>query len=219
MLAEREDLGFGLVGALRHDLHLGHAFGEPKRGLEGVGETPLDAIAADEAIDDDLDRVLLVPRQLGSVTDHVGELDYLAVDACSHVPLTGQVGEQRLVLPLAAAHHRREHLEARAVGKLQHPVDDLLRCLALDPRAVVRAVRHPDPRVQQPQVVVDLGDRAHGRPRVARRGLLVDRDRRRQPLDEVDVGLVHLPEELARVRRERLDVAALALGVDRVERQ
>jgi hypothetical protein len=48
-------------------------------------------------------------------------------------------------------------------------------------------------------------------------GLLVDRDRRRQALDEVDVGLVHLPEELAGVGRQRLDVAPLALGEDRVE--
>jgi hypothetical protein len=42
---------------------------------------------------------------------------------------------------------------------------------------------------------------------------------RRQPLDEVDVGLVHLAEELAGVRRQRLDVPPLALGEDRVERQ
>ena len=41
----------------------------------------------------------------------------------------------------------------------------------------------------------------------------------RQALDEVDVRLVHLAEELPGVRRERLDVPALALGEDRVERQ
>ena len=41
----------------------------------------------------------------------------------------------------------------------------------------------------------------------------------REALDEVDVGLVHLAEELAGVRRQRLDVAALALGEDRVERE
>src|SRR5205085_2822383 len=52
-----------------------------------------------------------------------------------------------------------------------------------------------------------------------RGGLLVDRDCRRQALDEVDVRLVHLAEELARVRRERLDVPPLALGEDRVEGQ
>ena len=44
-------------------------------------------------------------------------------------------------------------------------------------------------------------------------------DRRAQPLDEVDVGSVDLTEELARVGAERLDVAALALGEDRVERE
>ena len=72
---------------------------------------------------------------------------------------------------------------------------------------------------EQAQVVVDLGDRADRRPRVAVGRLLVDRDRGRQALDEVDVGLVHLAEELPRVRRERLDVATLALGEDRVERE
>ena len=41
----------------------------------------------------------------------------------------------------------------------------------------------------------------------------------RQALDEVDVGLVHLAQELAGVGREGLDVAALALGVDGVEGQ
>ena len=81
------------------------------------------------------------------------------------------------------------------------------------------AVRAPGAGVEQPQVVVDLGDRADGRARVLRRGLLVDRHGRAQALDEVDVGLVHLAEELPGVRRERLDVAALALGEDRVEGQ
>src|SRR5262249_58772552 len=55
--------------------------------------------------------------------------------------------------------------------------------------------------------------------RVLRRRLLLDRDGGRQPLDGVDLGLLHLLEELPGVRREALDVAALALGVDRVERE
>ena len=40
-----------------------------------------------------------------------------------------------------------------------------------------------------------------------------------EALDEVDVGLLHLPEELAGVRRQGLHVPALSLGVDRVEGQ
>jgi hypothetical protein len=82
---------------------------------------------------------------------------------------------------------------------------------------MIRAVRVADARVEQAQVVVDLGDRADGRPRVVRRRLLLDRDRRRQTLDQVDVGLLHQLQELARVGRQRLDVAALAFRVERVE--
>ena len=39
----------------------------------------------------------------------------------------------------------------------------------------------------------------------------------KKPVDPVDVRLLHQAEELAGVRREGLDVAALALRVDRVE--
>ena len=121
--------------------------------------------------------------------------------------------------PLRPRTTGRQHLEAGALGQQQDAVDDLLRRLALEPGAVVRAVLDADAGVEQAQVVVDLGDRADGRAGVAAGRLLVDRDRRRQALDDVDVGLVHLPEELAGVRRQRLDVAPLALGVDRVEGQ
>src|SRR5690606_40288661 len=62
-----------------------------------------------------------------------------------------------------------------------------------------------------------LGDRADRRAGVLAGRLLVDGDRGRQALDEVDVGLVHLAEELAGVGRQRLDVTPLALGEDRVE--
>ena len=110
-------------------------------------------------------------------------------------------------------------MKRRALRELHHLVDDLLGRLPDDRAPADRAVRLADARPQQPQVVVDLGDRADRRARVARGRLLVDRDRRREPLDRVHVRLVHLPQELARVGRQRLDVAALALGVDRVERE
>ena len=82
---------------------------------------------------------------------------------------------------------------------------------------MVRAVRIADARIQEAQVVVDLGDRAHGRARVVRRRLLLDRDRRRQAFDQIDVGLVHQLQELPRVRRKRLDIATLPFRVQRIE--
>ena len=89
--------------------------------------------------------------------------------------------------------------------------------LALDRQAGGRRIGHADAREQQAQVVVDLGDRADGGARVLGGGLLLDGDGRRQPVDVVDVGLLHHLQELARVGRQALDVAALALGIDGVE--
>ena len=109
-----------------HQLHLGHAIGEPQRRLERVREPSLETGPHHEPIDDHLDGVLLVARQV----DLVRELVHLAVDAGAGVALGGEVGEQRLVGALATAHHRGEHLEARALGELEDPVDDLLRASA-----------------------------------------------------------------------------------------
>jgi len=50
-------------------------------------------------------------------------------------------------------------------------------------------------------------------------GWSVDRNRRRDAVDRVDLRLVHAVEELPRVGRERFHVTPLALGVKRVEHQ
>ena len=216
MLRERERLRWR--GAFPGDqLDLGDAVGEAERGLQRIGEPPLETLAEHQPIDDDFDLVLFVSRQPLVALQELVDLHRLAVDAGAHVALAGEILEQRVVLALAAANDGGEHLEASALRQLQDAVDDLLRGLALQLGAVVRAVLHTDPGVEQAEVVVDLGDRAHRRAGVLARRLLVDRDRRRQAFDHVDVGLVHLSEELAGVGRQRLDVAPLTLGVDRVE--
>src|SRR3546814_9808506 len=46
-----------------------------------------------------------------------------------------------------------------------------------------------DARPQQPHVIVDLGDGGDRRARVSAGGLLLDRDRGRQPFDMIDIGL------------------------------
>src|SRR5262249_5097147 len=71
--------------------------------------------------------------------------------------------------------------------------------------------------VEDAQVVVHLRDGSDGRARTLARRLLLDADGRRQAADVLDLRLLHLAEELTSVRRQRLDVAPLTLGVDRVE--
>ena len=189
------------------------AVGDAQRRLVAFGQPLLDAWLDPDPVDDDVDVVLLRLLQLR----HVGRLDRLAVDPEAHVALRLHVGEQVGELALPVAHHRREDHEAGVGGQGERRVDHLADALRLQRQIVVGAVRRAGAGVEQAQVVVDLGDGADGRSRVVRGRLLLDRDRGREALDHVDVGLVHQLQELPRIGREALDVAALAFGVERVE--
>jgi hypothetical protein len=143
-----------------------------------------------------------------------------ALHAEAHEALGLHGLEQVDVFALAVGHHRRHDHQLGALGHGQHGIDHLrYRLRGQRVVRVVDAVRGADARVQQAQVVVDLGHGAHGRTRVVRGGLLLDGDRRRQAFDHVHVRLFHQLQELARIGRQRLDIAALALRVQGVERQ
>ncbi len=94
-----------------------------------------------------------------------------------------------------------------------------LHRVALDDRPAIAAKGRTAPRPEQAQIVVDLRRRPDGG--AARRGgvLLLDRHGRRDALEGVQQRLGHALEELLRIGRQRLDVAPLALGVQRIERQ
>ena len=139
-------------------------------------------------------------------------VDLHPLEAALHV-----VGELLAVLALAAAHHGRQQIEPRALGQRQHPVDHLRNRLAFDRQPGRRRIGHAHARPQQPHVIVDLGDGADGRARIARGGLLLDRDGRGEAVDLVDVRLLHHLQELAGIGGKRFHVAALAFGIDGVE--
>ena len=195
------------------DLDFDQAGGEAGGGLDRLREAPPQVGLHHQPVDDDRDVVF----ELLVEDDLLVEAAQLAVDLDPRVALEPHLLEQFPVLAFAPADDRRHDHEFGPLLEGHQPVDDLLLGLAGDLLAALGAVRDADPRPEQAQVVVDLGHRADRRARVARGRLLVDRDRRREPLDRVDVGLLHQAEELARVGGERLDVAPLPLGVDRVE--
>ena len=190
------------------------ALGQLERRLDRIGDPPPDVGLGDEPVDDDLDRVLVVLRQ----PDRLARGRWVSPSMRARTkPFFARSCSSFSYSPLRPWTTGASTWNRVPSGSSSDLVDDLLGRLAADRAAALRAVRMSDPRVQHPEVVVDLGDRPDGRAGVPGGRLLVDRDRRRETLDEVDVGLLHLPEELPCVRRQRLDVAALALGVERVE--
>src|SRR5205085_1583102 len=142
-----------------------------------------------------------------------------AVHAHAHEAGPADLVEDCLVLLLAVPLDRRQQVQLRALRQGDDLVDDLVGRLRADRQAAGRAVGLTQPGVKDAQVVVDLGDGADCRARALAGGFLLDADGRRQAVDVLDLRLLELAEELAGVGRQRLDVAALALGVDRVQGQ
>ncbi len=197
------------------------ALAQPERGLDRIGQPGRirRRLAGrfrpthDEAVHHDLDRVALVLVEAPDLR----QVHLLAIHPDADEALLARGLEDAVALGLAILDERPQHQEPAPLGQRVDLVDHLLDGLALDLAPADGAVRVPDPGEQEPQVVVDLGHGADGRARVPAGALLVDGDRRREAVDLVDVRLLHLAQELARVRREALDVPALALGVDGVE--
>ena len=175
------------VGVAVDNGDLDEALGEARRRLDRLRQALAEVRLHHEPVDHDLDRVL----ELLVENDLLLEQALLAVDLDPREPVAAELLEHVAELALAAADDRRIDRELRPLRQRQHLLDDLVEALARDRPPADRAVRPPDARVEEAQVVVDLGHRADRRARVARRRLLVDRDRGRQPVDRVDVGLLH----------------------------
>ncbi len=173
MFAESQDLRLVVAVAGGHDLDLRQAFGQAERSLERLREPPIDAVTLHEAVDDDLDVVGFVAfeLQLGPtlvvVAGDVGQVVDLAIDADTGKAVGRQIGNEGLIGALATANDRGDDLETSSVGKRQHPVDDLLRRLPDQPLAGLRIMRYANAGKEQSKVVVDLGDGADRRTRVA----------------------------------------------------
>ena len=196
---------------LEHDAR--HALRQRERGLERFREALRGVGAHAQPVHHGVHRVP-PPRLEGRQRV---ELDQLAVDECTDEALRAQVLERLGVLALAVLHHRREQQHGGTLGQRQHLVHHLAHRLRGEVLAVLGAARHAGARVEHAQVVEHLGHGADRGARVVRGGLLLDGDRGREALDVVDVRLLHHRQELPGIGRQRLDVAALALGVDGVE--
>ena len=203
------------IAVVGQDICKNEAARERRRGLAGVRQAVNDVGAEDEAVDDDLDVVLFVLLE----GNFLAEVVHVPVSADADIAGLARVLKNLDVLALFAADDRRHDLHARPLAQRHELVDDLVDGLLADLLAAVRTVRRADARPEQAQIVVHLRHRADGGAGVLRGGLLVDGDGGGETLDVVDVGLFLLPEEHTGIGRQALHIAALALGIDGVERE
>ncbi|GAB1412783.1 hypothetical protein MASR1M97_15190 [Candidatus Desulfobacillus denitrificans] len=155
-----------------------------------------------------------------AVLHHLERLAAAGVDA--RVALGFQQA-QHLLLAEVVRHRDREGDEEARVVRRAAATDyfrvNALRRVAPHRPPAAAAVEPRRARVEQLEVVVQLRHGADGGARGAHRVGLVDGDGRRDAVDAVDLRAVLPVEELPRVGREGLDVAALALGIEGVEDQ
>ena len=149
--------------------------------------------------------------------DFLTKIAQFPVDADAHIAVAADLVEDLAVLALFPAHELRHDEQLRPLGLRHDGIHHLIDALLRDGLAAARTVRTARPRIEQTQIVIDLRHRTHRRTRIVACRLLVNRDRGRQPLDIVHIGLVHLPKELPRICRQRFHIAPLPLGVDRVK--
>ena len=198
-----------------HNLHIDDTAARAQCRLKRIREAALHPCAHDETVDDHLDGMFLLLFKC----DFLAEVAHFAVDADAHIAVAAHLVKDLAVLALFPSHELRHDEQLRPLGQNFNLIHHLIDALLCDGLAAARAVRTPHARIEQAQVVVDLRDRADRRARIVACGLLIDRNRGRQSFYIIDIGLVHLPEKLPRIGGQRLDVAALPLGVDRVERE
>ncbi len=189
------ELGHGRLAAGRGDLDERDTVAVSERDLEGVGEPSLDAAAEHDPVDEHLDRVRLRLRE----SNVLGELAHGAVDPNAHEAAPTKLVELLPVLALSLADDRRVDPEPAPVGMTDEPIDDLLHGLRRDRLAALPTERLADAREEQPKVVGQLRDRTDRRAWVPPDAALLDRDRRREAVDALAIGLLHLLEELPRV--------------------
>ncbi len=131
-----------------------------------------------------LDRVLLEARQPRPLRrGEVGAIDAQGLEAL----LRGPLGEVRVVA-LACHDERRQQRDARAAMLAQQPRGDRGGALRLDGDIAIGAVLGAELHVEQPQEVMDLGQRRDRALAAAAAGALLDGDRRRNAEYRVHVG-------------------------------
>ena len=199
-----------------HDGHGHKPAGKLQCRGNGLLQPRGDALLHKQTVHNNLDGVILPLVQRRKIVQRI----QFAVNPHAHVAVLRQFFQLFAIRAFSPANNRRQNHDAvidLADFSLQNRLHDLLARLSRNRLPASRAMRHAHRGVDHAQIVVNLCDRPHRRPRRTRGGFLLNRNRRRKPFNHVHFRAFHLVEKLSRVRGERLHVAALPFRVNGVK--
>ena len=195
--------------------HVQHAAPLGQGVLHAAGDTAAAVGPDGHAVDDHFDAMLPPPVDLRRLVERVG----LAVDPHADVSAGPHFFPEGFVLLADLDFQRGHEIKPRARRPLHDLVDDLVGRLRADRQVAAGTVRLAESRDDDPQVIVNLGDRADRAAGRVAGVLLLDGDGRRKALDVIQPRLLHLVDELPGVGTEAFHVTPLAFGVDRIHGQ
>ena len=139
------------------------------------------------------------------------------VDPHAHISRGAERGKKGLGRLPHPDLHRGQEEQPCAGRMLKQAIDCLINALRAHRHPAFGAVHGAEAGRQHPEKVIHLRQRADGGTGGAAGGALLDCHRRGEPLDPFKERLGHQPDKLAGIGAEALHIAALPLGIERVE--
>ena len=121
------------------------------------------------------------------------------------------------VFTLFTPDHRGQYHKTGALAQGFHPVHNLVDGLTGNLLAAFGAVGNAHPSPKQTQIIVNLRNGTHSRPRVFGGGLLINGNGGRQSVNGVHIRLVHLPQKLPGIAGKALHISSLAFRINGIK--
>ncbi len=107
--------------------------------------------------------------------------------------------------------------DPRPFLRLVNAVDNLVDGLRRNQNMVIRTICFSDARIEQTQVIIYFGHGPDCGPRILACGFLVNRYRRRQSLDRIDVGLFDPTQKLAGICGKAFHISSPSFRIYRIK--
>ena len=193
------------------------AFTPFEGGFDGIAQADADFFVNDQPVHNHFNGVAEFGIKLDAGV--AAQFHELAVHPGADKALAGQALDDIAKFALLRGDDRGQEHDAGFRRKGQDFIHDVAGGLVGDGLAADGAIGLADMGEEKAEIIVDFGSGRDDGARIRPGNALFDGDGGREALDKINIRLLHLIEELARISRERLDILSLSLSVNCIEGQ